>query len=369
MVDPVVLVGHPCAPIGMGELLRSTFRSLRAVGEDVRVLDVYGGRQDSDFYLEFKEFMVDRAGDGVNVFCINGDEVAPILAHLGERGEGGRRRVVYPAWELPNYPAEWARQLERFDEAWAASAYIAQAIAPAIKREVHVVPLATDIRAVRARGRRSFGIPDEAVAFLSLFDLSSYIDRKNPFGALEAFRRMRASGAGGNAKFVVKMNSSHAKPADRRRFLDFLAPFGDQVIVIDQTFPDADVKALHHCVDVFVSLHRAEGYGFGIAEAMFLGKPAVATGYSGNMEFMREDNSFPIASRLIAVPRDAYPFWQGQEWADPDLDHAAAAMARLAEDRALREEVGRRASEHIRRHFSFRATGLKIAERLRAPAG
>ena len=233
-----------------------------------------------------------------------------------------------------------------------------------MRRPVHHLPLATEVRALRPRGRRSFGIPEGAFVFLFFFDLTSFIERKNPFAALEAFRRLRARGPARDVRFVVKLNSARARPADRQRFLDFVAPFGDSVVLLDCTLPDAEVKALHMCADAFVSLHRAEGYGFGLAEAMFLGKPVVATGYSGNMDFMRPGNSFLISHRLVPVPEGAYPFWKGQLWAEPDVEEAAEAMWRLVQDPALGRRVGAEASRHIRTYFSCRAIGLRMAARL-----
>lgn len=364
---PVVLVGHPFAPIGMGEHLRATFRALRAAGTAVRLLDVYGmSDPEPDLDPELKPYIVDRVGPGPALFCINGDEVAPILGHLGTRAEGASRRIVYPAWELPNYPAEWARELERFDEVWSASAYSYASISVAVRPPVHHLPLATEVRSLRPRGRRSFGIPEDAYVFLFFFDLTSFIERKNPFAALEAFRRVRARRPGRDVRFVAKLNSSRAKPDDRKHFLDFLAPFGDSVVLMDGTLLDAEVKALLMCADAFVSLHRAEGYGFGIAEAMFLGKPVVATGYSGNMDFMAPGNSFPVGYRLVPVPDGAYPFPGGQLWAEPEVEEAAEAMWRLAQDPGLGRRVGAEASRHIRTHFSYRAIGLRMAARLAA---
>jgi glycosyltransferase involved in cell wall biosynthesis len=164
---------------------------------------------------------------------------------------------------------------------------------------------------------------------------------------------------------VVKLNSSRARPEDRDGFVEFLRPFGDSVVLIDRTMDDAEVKALHLCADAFVSLHRAEGYGFGLAEAMHLGRPVVATGWSGNLDFMTDDTGFLIGHRLVPVPEGAYPHAAGQVWAEADVDEAAAAMVRLLEDPALGREVGARASRRIRTQFSHRAIGLRYAELLR----
>lgn len=363
-LPPTVLVGHPFAPIGMGELLRSTFRALRAAQVPVRLLDVYGmPDRDPGLRAELEPFLTDHVGRSVGVFCINGNEVEPILDHLGGRADGDRR-IIYPAWELPNYPVEWARQLDRFDEVWSLSAYTHASFSASVSVPVFHLPLATQPRFPLPLGRRSFGIPESAYAFLVFFDVQSYMERKNPEGALEAFRRLLAARPGLDVCLVVKINGSYVHPERARDFLEQLLPFGDRVVVLDRTMTDSEVKALHLCCDAFVSLHRAEGYGFGLAEAMYFGKPTVATGYSGNLDFMTPDTAHLLDYRLISVPEGAYPHAAGQHWAEPDVDQAAAAMVALADGPERGRALGRAASRHIRLHFSYRAVGLRYAARL-----
>jgi glycosyltransferase involved in cell wall biosynthesis len=366
--EPIVLVGHPFAPIGMGEHLRSTFRALQAVRAPVRILDVYRlADPDPDLAAELTPFLTDRIGYGTSIFCVNGDEVDPVLANLGARAEGGYR-IVYPAWELANYPAVWARQLERFDEVWAASAFTHGSIARSVSVPVHHLPLATEPKLRQPLGRRAFGIPEASYVFLFFFDLTSFIERKNPFAALEAFRRVLQARPGRDMRFVFKLNSSRGRPEDRQRFLDFLRPFSDHVILLDRTMSDAEIKTLHLCCDAFVSLHRCEGYGFGLAEAMFFERPVIATGYSGNLDFMSADTTFLLDHRLVPVPDGAYPHAAGQVWAEPDVQQATEIMMRLADDPTMGRVVGEAASRRIRTHFSHRAAGLRYVAQLAAAA-
>jgi len=360
--SPAVIVGHPFAPIGMGQHLRSTYRALRAAQVPIKILDVYRvPNPDADLCAELEPFLTDRITSGTAIFCINGDEVEPILLHLGERAGTGRR-IIYPAWELPRYPPEWARQLERFDEVWAASAYTQASIAGSVSIPVHHLPLATEPRYTRPLGRRSFGIPEDCYAFLLFCDLQSYIERKNPYAALEAFRRVLEERPGLNARLVIKINGSQAQPEQGRKFADRLESLADRVVVLDQTLTDAEIKALHINCDAFVSLHRCEGYGFALAEAMYFGKPTVATGYSGNMDFMEPAIAHLLDFNLIPVPEGAYPHAAGQVWAESDVEQAAAVMIQLAENPQAGRALGAAASRHMRVHFSYRAMGLRYAE-------
>lgn len=355
----ITLVGHPFAPIGMGETLRSTFRSLRAVGLSPEILDVFESSEpEPKIWTELSPHLTKQVGDGINIFCINGNEVDPIFQHLGRRAEGGKR-IIQPAWELPHYPSEWAREVERFDEAWGFSSFITKSLKEAVSIPVQTLPLATAINRIENLGRRDFEIPEGAFVFLFFFDLTSFIERKNPFAALAAFNQVLENFSTQDIRFVIKLNSSRAKPDDRDRFLKFIKPFGDRVILIDRTMESAEVKALHLCADAFVSLHRAEGYGFGLAEAMFLQRPVIATAWSGNLDFMNTGNSILIGYKLVDVPSGAYPFGDGQKWAEANVNEAARAMIKLVSSPRYGVELGQVASRHIRTFFSHRAIGLR----------
>jgi glycosyltransferase involved in cell wall biosynthesis len=362
--SPIVIVGHPFAPIGMGQHLRSAFRALRAAQLSVEILDVYGlPNADGDLGAEFAPFLTDRVMSRVGIFCINGDEVEPILRHLGERAGHGRR-IIYPMWELPRYPPEWARELERFDEVWAASTYTQASFASSVSIPVRRLPLATQPTFTRPLGRRTFGIPEDCYAFLLFCDLQSYIERKNPYAVVEAFRRVMEERPRLNTRLVIKINGSETRPDQARKFADRLQPLADRVVVLDRTMSDAEIKALHVCCDAFVSLHRCEGYGFGMAEAMYFGKPTLATGYSGNVDFMQTGIAHLTDFKLVPVPEGAYPHAAGQVWADADVEQAATIMIELAENPEAGRALGVAASQHMRVHFSYRATGLRYADAL-----
>ena len=305
--EEIVLVGHPFIPIGMGELLRSTARSLQSVCAKIRVLDVYGSTErDPSLAAEFAPLLKDRVGKGANIFCINGDEVDPVLEHLGVRAEGGKR-IIYPAWELSKYPDEWARKLERFDGIWALSKFTRDSIAKSVSKPVAYVPLAIHPQVPLPLGRRAFGIPEDCYAFMFSFDFTSYFERKNPLAVLEAFKILLAERPMANVRLIVKTHHSNANPDARNQLLHELETFRDRVVLLDYTMKDAEIKALHSCCDAFVSLHRSEGFGMGMAEAMYFGKPVIGTNYGGNTDFMTDETAFLVSYELIPVAEDGYP--------------------------------------------------------------
>jgi len=361
----VSLVGHPYTPIGMGEHVRATFRALRSVARTPTLRDVYRlTPPDETQRAELTPFETDALSD-INVFHINGDEVEQILAHIGG-ADRGAYNVVYPLWELPRYPAAWARQLERFDEIWAPSRFIEQGIEAQTSKPVFHMPLTCEVVMDTFLGRRYFDIPESAYAFLFFFDLKSYVSRKNPQAVIAAFRELVRTRPDADVVLVIKVNGGDRAPEALTRLRDALADLDERALLIDRSMSDDEMKNLVRCCDCFVSLHRSEGFGFGIAQAMYLDKPVIATGHSGNMDFMTEETSLVVGYRLVPVEPDAYPHWQDQHWAEPSVDDAAAHMRRLVDSPSLGHAIGRRAGRHVRARFGFRNAGVRAARRIDA---
>lgn len=364
MTTKIALIGHPHAPIGMGEHVRCTFRAFRAVAKRPALVDLYAMNDPVEAgTLDLVPEVSDALGE-INVFHINADEVELALATLGDRLPRDAYNIIYPAWELPRFPPEWVRQLERFDEAWAPSEYIADALRRDLRIPVATMPLATEVLLDDFRSRRFFGIPEDAYAFLFFYDFRSYASRKNPGAVLEAFAQVVAQAPYSSVHLAVK---THPGGQDNlQRALAAHPALRGRVTVLERTMTDDEIKNLVRCCDAFVSLHRAEGYGRGMAEAMFLGKPVIATGHSGNMTFMTAENSLPVPFRLRPLEDGEYPHWQGQSWAEPDVVAAAALMARLAADPEAGRAIGARARRDVQRHLSYRATGARYIARIAA---
>lgn len=256
--------------------------------------------------------------------------------------------VIVPFWELPTLPDVWRRTIADMDVVLAPTLYIKDIIERELPgtRVVHypqAIELPTGVVADRSR----FGIPDGATVFLSAFDMASDIHRKNPWSAIDAFER--AFGPDDDVSLVVKLNNSdlwehalHLRDQLRER-----AAANPRILLIDEKMPYADVLALYASCDVFVSLHRAEGLGLILMEMMSLGKPVIATAWSGNMDFMTEDDSCLVGYDMVPVEASHVSYREESEravWADPRVDEAAEWMRRLAADPGLRERLGSRAA-------------------------
>jgi glycosyltransferase involved in cell wall biosynthesis len=252
----------------------------------------------------------------------------------------GRRIIGYWAWELPVVPEAWREGVPFVHEVWAPSRFTAEALAPLLPGRVRVVPhpLAAAPPRPAPLGRADFGLPESAVVVLVSFNLASSFERKNPLGAIAAFRA--AFGDRPDRLLLLKLGNPGHFPADFARIEAAVA--GAANIRIDtREMPGAERHALTAAADIVLSLHRSEGFGLVPAEAMLLGRPVIATGWSGNLEFMDATSAALVPFRLIPArdPRGVFEA-PGAVWADPDIEAAAAALRRLADDPAARAALG-----------------------------
>jgi glycosyltransferase involved in cell wall biosynthesis len=292
-------------------------------------------------------------GDEVNLLQMNPLELAWFSPQWRPVVPPGARNVCVPFWELPRLPRRWLPILGSVDAIMAPTRFVQEACAEALPRErvLHypqAVFLPEDVRPDRA----AWGISEGATVFIVSFDPGSDIERKNPWAALDAFQR--AFSTGDDVQLVIKSRPWAAVTAFREqveRLRDRTA--GDpRIVVVDRNLRYEEVLGLYASCDVLLSLHRSEGLGLHLMEAMSLGKPVVATGWSGNMDFMTPANSVPIGYGLVPVAT-AHPVYrselgrEGQRWAEVNLEEAVRAIRGLHDDRARRTQLGAAARESM----------------------
>ncbi len=274
------------------------------------------------------------------VLHVNAPHVPLALLRLGRAVLRGRRIVGYWAWELPVVPDSWRAGAAFVHEVWVPSRFTAAALEPLLPGRVRVVPhpVAAHPPTPSALGRAAFGLPMGAVITLTSFSLASSFERKNPLGAIAAHRA--AFGDRPDRVLLLRVGDPHHFPAD---FAKLRADASHPNIRIDtRTLPAADHYALMAACDIVLSLHRSEGFGLVPAEAMLLGVPVIATGWSGNVDFMDASCAAMVPVRLIPAhdPRGVF-MAPGAVWAEPDVAAAAAHLVRLADDPAARRALGR----------------------------
>ncbi len=361
----ICLIGHPYAPIGMGEHVRSSYRAFRNVAVNPSIGDIYGLNSPVENDLVYFSEATSAAEPGdINIFHINGDEVEQALAHISYNKPWTGYNIIYPAWELARYPVEWASQLDRFDEIWAPSLFIKDSLDSVCKKPVFHMPLACEVSVANFLSRKFFGLTDTDYIFLFFFDIRSYVSRKNPSGVINAFRAFLEEKKHSNGFLVLKINGADQEPEIFEKLKKMLSDIRDHVMILKDVMTDCQVKNLIRCCDCFISLHRSEGFGRGMAEAMYLGKPVIATGYSGNLDFMNSENSLLLDYDLIPVEDGEYPHFEGQFWAEPNVNQAADFMRFLVDNPDKAREIGRKAQIHIRTQFSYRQIGMNYRNRI-----
>jgi glycosyltransferase involved in cell wall biosynthesis len=245
----------------------------------------------------------------------------------------GHRNIAYLAWEQREGSPYWKEIYGEYDQVWALSDFTAEALTNILQRKVHSVPCVVETSMFPGPSTKGqHGIDPSAFTFLFVFDANSSTERKFPEAVVEAFRC--AFRADDNVKLIIKASSAD-RISNRARLQKLLGAIRSQanIEVRHADLSRSDLYGLISSCDCYVSLHRSEGFGYTCAEAMAYGKPVIATGYSGNMQFMTETNSYPVRYREVESDVQEGPFQRGSLWADPDIKHAADLMRRVYENR------------------------------------
>lgn len=335
---PIRIVGDFGGSYGIAASARLAARAFEALGAPVEQVDISGAK------LDWIGGADAARAPGPWIFHVNAPEILAALAYLGPRNVRGPR-YGYWAWELPKAPKSWLKDAALLDEIWAPSTYTAGAFFGA------AAPVRTVPHPLFMEDYQSVVPAERPPGFLAvtLFDFNSSAARKNPQGMIEAFARAFPGQDG--ARLVIKTQNGQLFP-------DFLARLRQtapaNVDIVDAVWPYENVKRLIASADVLLSLHRAEGFGLTMAEAMALGTPVIGTGWSGNLDFMDETCALLVPSAPTPVD-DPQRIYQGQNWAEPELDAAARSLRRLHDEPQLAARLSEAGKRRVAERLSPQA--------------
>jgi hypothetical protein len=353
----VNLAGYFGTTVGLGEAARQLDGALRAAGVSVARLGL--AHRSGQGSPERDE----PAEHPVTVVCASPEGMAGARAEL-PAAFADRRVVGVWWWEVMAFPSRWLRAFDDVDEVWVGSRFVADALAAVSPVPVVRIPMPVAVGAPARLDRASLGLPD-GFLFGFVFDYESVVARKNPLGLIEAFRRAFAPG---EARLVLKTVRGERHPEDHAAVVAAADAHPD-VHVVDRDLPAGEKDALIAALDCYVSLHRSEGFGLTLAEAALLGTPVIATDYGGPRDFLTQFNSFLVDHRTVPIGPGRDPYPADGEWAEPDLDHAAALMRAVRDAPAQARLRADRLRADVEREHAPAAAGAAMAQRLQRTLG
>lgn len=355
----VNVFGYHRSEIGLGQMTRGFVDALHAAGSSTSSIVLGNVRMDDDLLPDDFIRTYDVA-KGTNVMISYPHHHDSLIRSMPDEVVAGHRNIAYLAWEQQGGTHYWRDVYADFDQIWALSDFAAESLTSVLKRTVHSVPCVVDAASFPPPSTKdAHRLDRHAFTFLFVYDANSSTERKNPEGVVEAFRR--AFRPDDSVRLVIKASSSR-RLGNRGRLQRLLAAIGadPRIDVRVEHLGRSDLLGLISAADCYVSLHRGEGFGYTCAEAMAYGKPVIATGYSGNMQFMNDANSYPVRYREVEARVPEGPFQRGSIWAEPDVDHAAELMRRVFEQRDEAAARGKRGRITIETTLSPAAVGKRV---------
>ncbi|MBN8201194.1 MULTISPECIES: glycosyltransferase family 4 protein [Bacillaceae] len=362
MKKGVNLIGYARAEFGLGEACRSAARALQSAGIPFCIINFsHCPARQNDFSWIHKE--VQEPIFNTNIFFINSDQffIHYKKNNLPKKWFLNRYNIGYWHWELEKLPGTWLKSLRLINEVWVPSSFTSNVISSRTRKPVITIPHSIFVEIPSVITRKDFNLPENKFLFFTMFDVSSTLGRKNPMAVIDAFK-MAFPGKNHSVALAIKINNG--SNSSQLEVLKQKCEEYQNIIFIDKVLDRKTVNGLLYVSDSYVSLHRSEGFGLPLAEAMFLGKPVIATNWSGNLEFMNNNNSCLVDFTLKNIGQDYGPYTSNQRWAEPDLLQASQSMRKLVFDKKYADKIGLVGKRTIETKLSSKAIGEKYRLRL-----
>jgi glycosyltransferase involved in cell wall biosynthesis len=359
----VLLVGYPRGEFGIGSLLRLPALAFKEAEIPFGVFDFNPSSQASQNDNRLDEWLTHLPEYSVNIFCIGADQLPLLKKILGKQFFQGHYNILYGAWELSRLPEQLTGCLQGINEIWAMSSFMGQMFRRSTSLPVHDLQLPIVTYQSESICPSQLQIPKNNFVFLFMFDFDSHVARKNPEAVIEAFKLAFPGLSSIPVTLVIKSINGERHEKERNRLKNKIG-CDSRILQIHEVLPHSINTALMKCCDCYVSLHRSEGFGLTMAEAMLLGKPVITTGYSGNMDFTTTATALLVDYELVPVQPGDYPFSHGEMWAEPNVQQACDYMRDLVKDSTFAKSLAQKGQELIRTSFSTTTMGDRYKKHL-----
>lgn len=376
-INGVNLIGYARHALGIGEDLRCTAYALNSNKLDTAIINFHPGSLDKTREEKTLENRIQTKHlYKTTILCLTAEETLRYVMTEGINNLKGKYVIGYWPWELPYWPKSWNWAFSFVNEIWVSSKHIKDSVVMETNKPVKVMPLCVDQEGFqfsqqshkqRIVNRKKFNLDLNSTYICYCFDQNSYIDRKNPLDALKSFQMAfppyPLDSVNKNVRLIIKTYPSK-NISWEWQFLKEISKFDSRVEIIEKNMSRFELLNFYGCCDIFLSLHRAEGYGRNLAEALQLGLDLIATNWSGNTDFCKGDLYHPVPFKLVPLKPLEYPHWEGQFWAEPDIFASAKILEKVVIKRRKDGLPNKKISKEYQRYFSAIKSGKKYLKRL-----
>lgn len=342
--DGINVIGFVKGETGLGQSCRMLIGALNIGDIDYTVFnyDHISSMKQND--TSYDDKITNTTPYNINLIHINPSDLALARITMSDEVWNYRYNIGFWLWEMEKFPDEWVNCFKFVDEIWTPAEFVSRAIREKTDLPVHTIRYPIDAETdTKTYNRNYFNLPNDKFLFLTMYDCNSITERKNPLGAIRAYKKA-FNIEDKNVGIIIKINNPQDEDIQiiKQELKDY-----KNVYIIPKTITKLEVNSLIKISDALVSLHRAEGFGLPLAEAMYLKVPTIATNWSANTEFMNEDVACMVDYKLITLDKDYGVFKKGNRWADADLEQAAKYMIKIYKDKEFRDELVEKAHKYI----------------------
>ena len=354
------LIGPFSQDSGLGQSCRLVAQSIKESGVPYSFINYSIVNNVVGSNKEFENEYSNEYKYGINLFHINMHEFFRAYKQLDKSIFNNHYNIAYWLWENEEFPEGWIGMINVLDEIWTPAEFVTEALKKVTGKPVYTFPYIVEAPYDDQYDRKYFNLPEDKFLYLMLFDNNSISERKNPFGVIDAFKEAFDKNDN-NVGLVIKISNADGKLLNNiNSLLD-----GYNVYYVNQMLSKVEVNSLIKDVDVYVSLHRAEGFGLVLAEAMCLKTPTIATNYSANTEFQNKDNTCLVDYELVEIGKDIFPYQKQFVWADPNIKTASEYMKKLYNDADYRNQISENGFQSMHNSIMINEVKTKYRKRIK----